>query len=97
MISRALKTLVACTLAGIALGGLIGWGIGTVAPFTYINRMFGAAGPIEAQQMGLGFGIINGSILGVVVGGLVLLYDLGSRFLALRESTPHPARNDDSQ
>lgn len=97
MIARALKLLIGCTLFGIVLGALIGWGIGTVAPFTYINRMFGAAGTIEAQQMGLGFGVINGSILGVVIGGLALLYDLGVRFLATREPRANAGKGDVSQ
>ena len=85
MIGRALWTLAGTTFLGLIFGGLIGWAIGTVAPATYMSDIFGAPGPGAAQSMGLGFGMINGSIIGVVIGGLALLYDLGHRFLQNRE------------
>ena len=85
MIRRALLTLILTTLAGIILGAAIGYAIGTVAPATYMSDFYGARGPESAKEVGLGYGIINGSMLGVVIGGLALLYDLGHRFLARRD------------
>lgn len=86
MIGKALLTLAGATLLGIVFGALIGRTVGTIAPATYMSQIFGAQTEYEAVQMGTGFGAINGSILGIIVGGLALVYDLGHRFLSTRDS-----------
>lgn len=86
MIARGLLVMAGATLLGIGIGMLIGRGLGTYAPSLYMNDPYNARTSFEAIEMGTGYGAINGSILGVVIGGIVLLYDLGHRFLSQRES-----------
>lgn len=90
MMGRAIWTLSGTALLGLIFGGAIGWAIGAVAPATYMSDIFGANSYSEAREMGIGFGMINGSIIGVVIGGLALLYDFGHRFLSTRETKSPP-------
>ncbi|RYG43220.1 hypothetical protein EON79_17410 [bacterium] len=83
MILRALLVMIGSVLLGSVLGGLIGFALGTFAPATYENGIYQSM-PGQAPQMGLGFGVINGSIYGTIAGPAILLYDLGRRWIETR-------------
>ena len=73
-ISRALLTVLTSTFVFAGLGAVIGLALGSFLPDYYRNVFAGGGRPgFNPQSVGLGLGLTQGTVGGVVV-GLVLVY-----------------------
>ena len=80
-IGKGVATVGACTFGGGAVGGILGYAIGALAPDAYV-AMFRLPpdGQINPVEVGVGLGIGQGMVLGAVIG-----VSLGLKYA--REST----------
>lgn len=80
MIFKAVLAVLGCALLGMAFGGGVGYLLGILAP-----DFFRAILPLTSEdadfvQIGVGLGIVNGSLLGTAVGTIVIGILTGIRF-----------------
>ena len=68
---RGFKIIITCTFVGVFLGGIVGWMLGVAAPgfcmsvIPVLNDYHTTDG---AHQIGLGLGVANGVIYGLIAG-----------------------------
>ncbi len=80
VIFKTVLAVFGCALLGMAFGGGVGYLLGFLAP-----GFFRAILPLTSEdadfvQIGVGLGIVNGSLLGTAVGTIVIGILTGIRF-----------------
>ena len=72
---RAILTIFGLMIAFAILGGLLGWTLGVAAP-NYYETVFSNAATrpgFDPTQIGLGLGITQGAVVGLVIGCVAVL------------------------
>ncbi len=72
-ILKAITTVAATTILSAIVGGLIGAGLGKIAPTYYLQTLHVRdSNSFNAIEMGLGLGVTQGLIGGIIVGMLIV-------------------------
>lgn len=68
-LSQAIVSVMSCTLAAGAAGGIVGAAVGRLAP-TFVRWLVspGGGGNIDPTEFGFGLGVVSGLFLGVGTG-----------------------------
>ena len=69
---RVILVVGACWIGASILGAFVGWILGQVAP-GFVIGLFGME--VEPVSTGVGLGIVNGGIAGIVLGVLAVLVE----------------------
>lgn len=72
--SQMILLLFGCSLGGGLIGTPIGWVIGKVSP-GFVSGLFGGPNYFfeDPAQTGLGLGMVNGIIFGLLIGAFVII------------------------
>lgn len=67
-LKKAYLTVILSAIVCAAIGALLGWGIGTLAPDAYVGMLRLPPGSFSPVQFGVGVGLIQGLFTGIVLG-----------------------------
>jgi hypothetical protein len=92
-LTQAIVAVMSCTLVAGAAGGIVGAGVGRLAP-SFVRWLYapgGAGGNVDPTEFGFGLGVVTGLFFGVGTGVfLVCVLALRDAWLARSGITPHP-------